>query len=201
MITATLKYGQLALRTSRGALDVPASRLVDDLIALAYPPETRRAAIWFDYGMTLGLIETEPSPAAARGVIKLEKELLRLIADGVPLDFLEGARAGEQGRLSSAILAHLARLEIKGPREVAAPDTEAIAAWVLMQLISEQGYAVRDCGLCDVPFISTGRSRYCRRWSPDAAWSELGQTCLDRAKVRDYRHRRKPTKQKEDTDG
>lgn len=177
-IVAQIRYGQLLLETPQGKLEVPATRIVDDLIALGFPPEERRAALWHDYEVLGAYREVEFLVATgANSITKL---------------FLKAAREGASGWLNVDVLSSMGRVRLVGHRRIVAWDMEAVAAWALYEAILGGKYReVRDCALCGVPFLSTGFSRYCRRRSPSSTGDRLGQSCLDVAKVRDHRSRQR----------
>lgn len=212
-IQATARYQSLLLDLGWGTpREVPIRRPVDDLISLGVD-SVRDTAVYFTYrqkptagepqardvpaGDGLEVDDTEALVAVlAETAVYLQKTIPEQVAAGLPGIFLAAAREGEKGHLSIELAPFLDRVEFLAGG-VRAPDLPTLSAWCLLRAVQESTYTVRDCELCGVPFLSSGRSRYCRR--PVLGVASRGvftarQTCVDAAKVKTYRAKKKKEK-------
>ena len=201
-------FNPAGTRGFSATLSVPATRPIDDMISFSYPPTERQSAVYLEYAEGLGLVDLgvswAPDHAAsaeefarhqAKRTAPLRRHLRRWNESGLPASLLRSARTGTKGRLDNGLLDQLGRVRFIGPKHVEAPDLPALAAWCLSLQIQDGGaYTVRGCDLCGVPFVSSGRSRYCRRWQKEATVLQRGQSCQEVAKVRDYRERKRKEK-------
>ena len=116
------------------------------------------------------------------------QDVRRWVKQGLPAAMLRSARAGTKGRLDSALVEQLKRVRFVRPREVSVPDLPALAAWCLsLEIQDAGGYEIRRCDLCNVPFVATRDTDYCRRRRKESTIAHRGRTCMDIGKVRKYR--------------
>jgi Family of unknown function (DUF6076) len=105
-------------------------------------------------------------------------------------DVASAARAATTGQISPRIADHLGRVVFTGEDVAEVPDFRALVAFSVQHVARSGGrYTVRNCALCMKPFLATERATYCRRKAPGS-----DQTCLQVAKVRDFRKRKRAAK-------
>jgi hypothetical protein len=156
----------------------PADAAVDDLERLWDELSGVRA-----HGVLEAFALVEDAAYAATRIIRYFEALERA---GVPDLFLRSAGLGQEHKVSSELAPYLERLMFRRARSVDVPGWLELAAWALDASVREgTDFIVDACGVCGVPWLRTGTSRYCRRLAP-GSW----QTCAQLAKVREHRQRR-----------
>jgi hypothetical protein len=187
---AQTQYGLLLLGDGTEGRKMPLTRPVDDVLGFNQAHTPERLAHWVYAYTPVGLF---PEDEVLRD--KAFASALRWRKRGIPELFLRAAKKAARGKFPKEIAPYLERVTFRadGIDEVP-PDFLALAAWSLDRALREMHFVVRPCDLCRAPFLSTGRSRFCRRLAPGS----LKQTCQDVGKVHDYRARRRAKKEELD---
>lgn len=184
---------------------LPATLPIDHMLAVGVGRISLRE-IAMTYGR-LGLLAPDDPPdiAAARNWLltpetAFASSVIRVAADA----------ATRHGKFVAELGTLLATGEFRGKAGYGVADLPGLAALGVVHLLDHRGrFNVRPCDNCAVPFVASGRARYCRRAAVepgvsarDAVVLQLDtgrpwRTCQDVAKARDFHDRKK----KEDGDG
>lgn len=183
----TIRYGRLELD---GGPDVSVTWPVDVLLRYSRMEDPSLAALDLSTLRGRGLLgrSDELASEIARSFTERLRLLRRWKTSDAVSDVEKAARAAVGGQISPRIAAHLGRVIFTSEQTAHVPDFLALVALGIHHVALSVGrYEIRNCAHCMKPFLATERATYCRRFAPD---SNL-QTCMDVAKVRDFRARKR----------
>jgi hypothetical protein len=182
-------YGLLVLETETSGVRMPLTQPVDDLLSFWEKHTPERLTPW-----VIGYANAGFFPEDEAGREKVFASIARYRKRGIPDLFLRASRKAARGKFPKEIAPYLGRVTFHpGGMDEMPADFLVLAAWSLDRAMREMTFEVRPCLLCRVPFLSTGRSRFCRRLAPGS----FKQTCQDVGKVNDYRARRRAEKEED----
>lgn len=183
-------YGSAVIGAGNQQQRIPLTKPVDDVIWLGFN-EAEHAAkyvlkLWLPLVSEKDVDEIgEPDAREFLGTAEMVVAVQRA---GAPAAFLAAAHKAADGRFPVEIAPYLADVLFgRGGKPDVIPDLLPLAAWCLDRLLRTREFEVRDCAICEIPFLASPEARYCRRPAP----TSVKQTCLEIGKVRDYQARKR----------